>query len=299
MSDAPQSRTVTLPDKAPDRAKWVVTALVVALVLWSAYDIDAKWSRLLDAPADLFTLFRLMFTNIDLADTGDLLGAMWESISIAWLGTIIAAVFAVPLSFLAAENLVGKPIAFLFRQVLNILRAIPEVILALIFIPVLGLSPMAGVLAIGIGSIGSLGKLFYEILEAIKPDPLEAADAVGASGLQRLRWGVLPQVMPELASFILYRFEINIRASAVLGVVGAGGIGADIQQALLFDDFGTAGLGMIIIVIGTIAVDTISGAVRRRIITGPDRSVGDDGEPDPFSTVMPEARAAATGQGAT
>jgi phosphonate transport system permease protein len=276
MTGSPRATTVALPDKAPDVVKWVATAATVALVLWSALGLDANWSRLVGAPADLYNLLRLMFTNIDLADTGDLLGSMWESISIAWLGTIIAAVFAIPLSFLAAENLVGKPIAYLFRQVLNILRAIPEVILALIFIPVFGLSPMAGVLAIGIGSIGSLGKLFYEILEAIKREPLEAADAVGASSLQRLRWGVLPQVMPELASFILYRFEINIRASAVLGVVGAGGIGGDVQQAILFKDYGTAGLGLIIIVLGTIAVDTISGAVRRRIITGPDRSVGQD-----------------------
>lgn len=288
MSDATSRRTVALPEKAPDRIKWVATVATVALVLWSAFGLDAKWSRLVDAPADLYNLFKLMFTNIDLADTGDLLRSMWESISIAWLGTIIAAFFAIPFSFLAAENLVGKPVAYLFRQVLNILRAIPEVILALIFIPVFGLSPMAGVLAIGIGSIGSLGKLFYEILEAIKRDPLEAADAVGASRLQRLRWGVLPQVTPELASFILYRFEINIRASAVLGVVGAGGIGGDVQQAILFKDYGTAGLGLIIIVLGTIAVDTISGAVRRRIITGPDRTVG--GDDDPISRVSPGAR---------
>lgn len=274
MSD----RAVTLPARPPDRAKWIATVLAVALVVWSALGLDADWSRLVEAPKDLYDLLKLMVTNIDFGDTGDLLGAMWESISIAWLGTIIAAVFAVPLSFLAAENLVGKPIAYLFRQVLNILRAIPEVILALIFIPVFGLSPMAGVLAIGIGSIGSLGKLFYEILEAIRPGPIEASDAVGATGLQRLRWGVLPQVMPELASFILYRFEINIRASAVLGVVGAGGIGGDVQQAILFKDYGTAGLGLIIIILGTIAVDTISGAVRRRIITGPDRAVGDEDE---------------------
>ena len=288
MTGSPRATTVALPDKAPDVVKWVATAATVALVLWSALGLDANWSRLVGAPADLYNLFRLMFTNIDLADTGDLLGSMWESISIAWLGTIIAAVFAIPLSFLAAENLVGKPIAYLFRQVLNILRAIPEVILALVFIPVFGLSPMAGVLAIGIGSIGSLGKLFYEILEAIKREPLEAADAVGASSLQRLRWGVLPQVMPELASFVLYRFEINIRASAVLGVVGAGGIGGDVQQAILFKDYGTAGLGLIIIVLGTIAVDTISGAVRRRIITGPDRSVGQD---EPMTDLQPRPAA--------
>jgi phosphonate transport system permease protein len=258
-----------LPPKPVDRYKWFFTAGVVAITLWSALGLDAKWSRLLEAPADLWTLCRLMFTNMDIADFPDLAAAMWESVSIAWIGTLIAAVFAIPMSFLAAENLVGRPVAWVTRQVLNLLRAIPEVILALVFIPVFGLTPMAGVMAIGIGSIGTLGKLFYEMIEGIKNEPLEASDAVGASRLQRLRWGVLPQVSPELASLVLYRFEVNIRASAVLGVVGAGGIGGDLQQALLFKDYGTAGLGLIIIVIGTIAVDTVSGAVRRRIVSGP------------------------------
>jgi phosphonate transport system permease protein len=260
-----------LPPKPVDRYKWFFTAGVVAVTLWSALGLDAKWSRLLEAPADLWTLGRLMFTSMEIADLPDLARAMWESVSIAWMGTLIASVFAIPMSFLAAENLVGRPVAWLTRQVLNLLRAIPEVILALVFIPVFGLTPMAGVMAIGIGSIGTLGKLFYEIIEGIKNEPLEASDAVGASRLQRLRWGVLPQVTPELASLVLYRFEVNIRASAVLGVVGAGGIGGDLQQALLFKDFGTAGLGLIIIVVGTIAVDTVSGAVRRRIVSGPTR----------------------------
>ena len=261
----------TLPPKPVDRYKWFFTAGVVAITLWSALGLDAKWSRLLDAPADMWALAKLMFGNMDLADLPDLARAMWESVSIAWMGTLIAAIFAIPLSFLAAENLVGRPIAWVTRQVFNLLRAIPEVILALVFIPVFGLTPMAGVMAIGIGSIGTLGKLFYEILEGISADPVEAADAVGASRLQRLRWGVLPQVSPELASLVLYRFEVNIRASAVLGVVGAGGIGGDLQQALLFKDYGTAGLGLIVIIVGTIAVDTVSGAVRRRIVKGPGR----------------------------
>ena len=265
----------TLPSKPVDRYKWFFTAGVVAVTLWSALGLDAKWSRLLDAPSDLWTLGRLMFTNMEAASFPDLMRAMWESVSIAWVGTLIASVFAIPMSFLAAENLVGRPIAWVTRQVLNLLRAIPEVILALVFIPVFGLSPMAGVMAIGIGSIGTLGKLFYEIIEGIKDEPLEASDAVGASRLQRLRWGVLPQVTPELASLVLYRFEVNIRASAVLGVVGAGGIGGDLQQALLFKDFGTAGLGLIIIVIGTIAVDTVSGAVRHRIVAGPSGGGGE------------------------
>ena len=257
-----------LPKKPLATFRWISTAFVVALVWWSATGIDAKWSRLIEAPGDMWTLFRVMFSSMEASQIPELMSAMWESISIAWLGTIIAAIFAVPLSFLAAENLVGRPVAWITRQVFNVLRAIPEIILALAFIPVFGLRPMAGVLAIGVGSIGTLGKLFYEIIEGINTGPVEAVDAVGASRLQRLRWGVLPQVTPEITSFLLYRFEVNIRASAVLGLVGAGGIGSDLAEALKFKDFGTAGLGLIIVVLGTICVDTISGAVRRRIVSG-------------------------------
>jgi phosphonate transport system permease protein len=257
-----------LPAKPVDRFKWVFTALVAVIVLWAATGLDVKWSRLLDAPADMWTLARLMFTQMQWSEVPDLVSAMWQSIAIAWLGTLIAAAFAIPMSFLAAENLVGRPVAWITRQIFNLLRAVPEIILALAFIPLLGLTPMAGVMAIAIGSIGTLGKLFYEILEGVRPGPLEAADSVGATRTQRLRWGVLPQVTPELASFVLYRFEVNIRASAVMGLVGAGGIGADLAQALRFKEYGTAGLGLIIVVVGTIAVDFLSGIVRRRIVGG-------------------------------
>lgn len=266
-----------LPKRPRNVFAWVATTIITAVVVWSFLGLDAKWSRLLDAPADLFTLGRLMFSQMEVSEIRPLVGKMWESISIAWMGTLIAVLFAVPLSFVAAENLVGRPVAWMVRQVLNLLRAVPEIIIALAFIPVFGLTPMAGVLAIGVGSIGTLGKLFYEIIEGVETGPIEAVDAVGASRPQRLRWGVLPQVTPELTSFALYRFEVNIRASAVLGLIGAGGIGTDLAQAIRFKDWGAAGLGLIVIVIGTIAVDTVSGHVRRRIVrgrpaTGPDES---------------------------
>lgn len=258
-----------LPTKPVDWVRRIGTAVVVVLVLWSLLGLDIKWERLIDLPADLWRVAVLMFGEMPFDETGKLIAALWESVSIAWLGTIIAAIFAIPLSFLAAENLVGRPIAWSMRQVFNLLRAVPEVILAIALIPIFGLTPMAGVLAIGIGSIGTLGKLFYEIAEGIQPGPIEAVDATGANRLQRLRWGVLPQLLPEYASFVLYRFEVNIRASAVMGLIGAGGIGNDVAQALRFKEFGTAGLGLLIIIVGTIAIDYLSGMVRRRIINGP------------------------------
>jgi phosphonate transport system permease protein len=215
-----------------------------------------------------------MVTSMTRDDLGTCVEAMWDSIAIAWVGTLVAAIIAVPLAFIAAENLVPRWLAFAVRQVLNVLRAVPEIILVMAFIPIFGLTKNAGILAIGIGSIGTLGKLCAETIEGIDAGPIEAADSTGATRLQRLRWAVIPQSMPEIASFVLYRFEINIRVSTILGAVGAGGIGQVVDDALTTAvprDWGLAGLALTIVVIATVVVDMISGAVRRRILAGPDR----------------------------
>jgi phosphonate transport system permease protein len=272
---APAATTVQLPSKPRDTFKIVVSTAFVVLVGWSAISVDLKWSRLIDAPADMYRLFKVMYRDIPWDELGRLAGLMWDSIAMAWIGTLIAAIFAVPLAFLAAENLVARPVAWVTRQVFNVLRAVPEVILALLFVPMFGLTPMAGVMAIGVGSIGSLGKLFYEIIENIQPGPVEAADAVGASSIQRLRWGVIPQVAPELSSFLLYRFEINIRASSVLGIVGAGGIGGVLADTVRFKEYGVAGLALLVVIVGTIAVDTVSGAIRKCIVAGRTIDIGE------------------------
>ena len=278
LSTAERTEQLLRPERPMEVFRWVVTVVVLALFAWGL-SADIRWSRLIGAPAEFATIMRLMFQDPDWSALPGLLSAMWESIAIAWLGTVIATVFAIPLSFLAAENLVGKPIAFVTRQVFNILRAIPELILAVAFIPIFGLGARAGVMAIGIGSIGTLGKLCYEIIEGLDPGPIEAADAVGATRSQRLRWGVVPQVLPELASFAMYRFEVNIRASAVLGVVGAGGIGSLLSQYISFKVWDRAGLALVVVIVATIAVDAISLRIRRRIVAGPDAEVGGgDGE---------------------
>lgn len=286
MSDVPAGALDRLPDKGIDTFKWVATTCLVVALLWSTLGLELAWSRLLEAPGDLWTIARLMAEELSWSPFPDAIRALWESVAMAWMGTLIATIFALPLSFLAAENLVWRPVAWVTRQVFNVLRAVPELILAIAFLPIFGLTPLTGVIAIGVGSIGTLGKLFYEILEGIRRGPLEAADAVGASRLQRLRWGVVPQVLPELTSFALYRFEINIRASAVLGAVGAGGIGEMLSQGLRFKEWDIAAAALIVVVLGTIIVDMISGAIRRRIVAGPAYRAGDGGPDVPPTTGM-------------
>jgi phosphonate transport system permease protein len=260
----------------PSRRNAVLGALAVAaLIGWAALTVDINAERLLRLPEGISLLFYRMFLEEgpEWSYLPSAIAGMAQSIQIAWIGTIIGAVLSLPLGLLGAKNVTGGFGSNVMRQVLNAIRAVPEVILAVVvFIPIVGIggaaSAYAGTLAIGVHSVGTLGKLTAEVVEGIDPGPVEAARATGGGSLQVQRWGVLPQVMPEIVAFWLYRFEINIRASAILGVVGAGGIGQSLEQAMTFSRYPRAGLIIIVVIIATILVDTASGWLRRRIIEG-------------------------------
>ncbi|MGQ0609435.1 MAG: phosphonate ABC transporter, permease protein PhnE [Chloroflexota bacterium] len=247
--------------------------LLVTLTLFigSIVILDFEPERLLELPAGVAQVFWRMFleTGPEWGYLGPALGLMVESIQIAWIGTIIGAIISLPFGFFGAKNITSGLTSSIVRQVLNGIRAIPEILVAvIIFIPMVGLGAYAGALAIGIHSIGTLGKLSAEVIEGIDPGPVEAARAAGGRSLQVQRWGVLPQVLPEIVAFWLYRFEINVRASAVLGVLGAGGIGEALVQSLRFARYDRAGMCVIVVIVITIAIDYVSGSVRRRIIQG-------------------------------
>ena len=262
------------PSRPSQRTKHIATALVVLVVAWAAFTVDVKIERLPDLPGDLARIFGRMFLNPgpEWSYFGDALGWMMQSVQIAWLGTIIGAVVSLPLAFFGAKNITSSLVSNVVRQILNAIRAIPEILVAVvIFIPMVGLGAYAGMLAIGVHSVGTLGKLSAEVIEGINPGPVEAARAAGGRPLQIQRWGVLPQVLPEIVAFWLYRFEINIRASAILGAVGAGGVGEALVQSLVYRRYDRAGMLIIVIIVVTILIDTASGWLRRRIIQGGDR----------------------------
>jgi phosphonate transport system permease protein len=258
----------------PDNTKrnlWIVGAAVLFMLCLLSLNIEP--GAILDLPRGVATVLYEMYGKggPDWSFFDNSMSAMIESLQMAWVGTIIGATLSLPLGFLGAKNVSSGLVSNVVRQVLNAIRAFPEIILAIaIFIPIAGLGPVAGALAIGIHSAGTLGKLTAEAIEGIDSGPMEAARAAGGRGLQVQRWGVLPLVLPELVGFWLYRFEINIRAGAVLGVVGAGGIGFVLDQTIKFGRFPQAGMAILVVVVVTIIVDTISGGVRRRIIEGAD-----------------------------
>ena len=272
----------TAPPVRPARPRHTLRTiglgLGLALFVVCLVVVEARWSRLTEAPGIIVDYLGLMAAGVftdPLSDPtsgywGRALALMIESIHMAWIGTLIGAGFSLPLAFLAAENVSPKPVVFVTRQLLNAIRAVPELVLAIIvMLPIFGLGPVAGTMALGVHSIGTLGKLTSEVIEGADPGPVEAALASGARPFQILRSATIPQVMPEIVAFWLYRFEINIRAGAVLGVLGAGGIGSLLSSILSRRLWERAGITLLVIILVTILVDTLSGRLRARIIGGP------------------------------
>lgn len=278
MTAATASDASSPRPKRPSRAGYVALELAaLALVVICVIGVDAKWERLLEAPAVAWNYLTLMARGVFQNPFAEPFAEYWstsfefmlQSLAMAWVGTVIGALLSIPFGFLAASNVAPRPVVFAVRQILNAIRAIPDVILAIvIMVPIFGLGPLSGALAIGVGSIGTLGKLTSEVIEGISTGPVEALRSSGARPLQVLRWGVLPQVLPEILAFWLYRFEVNIRASAILGVVGAGGIGALLNRVFDAREWDRIGIILLVIIVVTMLVDQLSGAIRHRIISG-------------------------------
>lgn len=201
----------------------------------------------------------------------DTLKAMTITLETALVGTVLAAVLALPSSLLAARNLterslVGRALYALTRVFYNVDRGVDTLIIALIFVAAVGLGPFAGVLAMAIHSMADLGKLYSEAIENADRGPIEALESAGAPGVSVVRWAVLPQVLPLFVSYTLYRLEINFRVSIVLGFVGAGGIGFLVNQTMRAGEYGQAVVAILAIVATVNVLDFASAAVRRRII---------------------------------
>ncbi|MEN8241817.1 MAG: phosphonate ABC transporter, permease protein PhnE [Chloroflexota bacterium] len=194
-----------------------------------------------------------------------------ETIFIGMMATAFGIVLALPFSFLAARNLmsgswVTVAIYFLVRTFLNIVRSIEPLIWAIIFVLVVGLGPFAGILALSIHSIAALGKLYSESIESIDPGPIEAVQATGANWVQTIAFAVVPQIIPPFVSFTIYRWDINIRMSTIIGFVGGGGIGYLLSQWINKTDFEAAGIAVWFIAVTVAILDYVSAEIRKRFV---------------------------------
>jgi phosphonate transport system permease protein len=241
--------------------------LFVALVVlgWIAWDTSADPVRLARGLPWMLDFFRRMLPPDLTVLPAALLGAL-TTVEIALLGTTVAAVAALPLGFLSARNVASPPIFYPARAVLNFFRSIDTLVYALVFVAAVGLGPFPGVLAVIAYTTTSLAKLYSEAIEGIERGPVDAITATGATRLQILRYGVLPQVLPLFLSYVLYRLESNIRAATVLGFVGAGGIGFYLQTYLRIIDYPAASTVLLVTVAMVMVVDAVSSRLRDRLV---------------------------------
>ena len=206
------------------------------------------------------------FLRPDFADWRIYVAQMWLTLQIALWGTVLALVIAIPAGLAGARNIAPDWVRRPVRWLMDILRSVPDLVIGTLFLVAVGLSPFAGVMALALHTGGVLGKLFSEAVEAIEPAPVEGVRATGAGPLQEIVWGVVPQVAPLWTSYGLYRFESNSRAATVLGLIGAGGIGQALFEALNSFAYGQVAAIAIVIVIAVSAIDLLSQAIRQRLI---------------------------------
>jgi len=239
----------------------------VALVAlgWIAWDTGSDPIRFVRGLPWIFDILMRMLPPDPGVLPAALLGAL-KTIEIALLGTAVAAVLALPLGVVSARNVVAPGLFYPARAALNFLRSVDTLVYALIFVAAVGLGPFPGVLAVIAYTTTSLAKLYSEAIEGIERGPVDAITATGATRLQILRFGVLPQVLPLFLSYVLYRLESNIRAATVLGFVGAGGIGFYLQTYLRTIDYPAASTVLLVTVAMVMAVDAVSSKLRERLV---------------------------------
>lgn len=259
---------VRLPPKPSRLWANLTTILVAAVILAATAGLQISWHELPEVPAKVAHYLQLMFASPNWEKLPRALFETWRSISMAWIGAILCVVLSIPLGMLAAHRVGPLWLRTILRGVFAVIRAFPEVIIAIILLTVTGLTPFTGALALGIAGIGTQGKWTYETVESVQEGASEAVRAAGGTTAEVTRWALWPAAAPSLLSFALYRFEINIRTSAVLGLVGAGGIGSMLSNYTNYRQWDTVGMLLIVVVIATMLMDLISGAIRRRIMEG-------------------------------
>ncbi|MBM7716155.1 phosphonate transport system permease protein [Bacillus thermophilus] len=195
----------------------------------------------------------------------DLLRGLLDTVAIAVLGTFIAGILSIPFAFMASNNITkSKTLVGTNKFILSFIRVFPDIVLALLFIKAVGPGAFAGVLALGIGAVGMLGKLISESIENVDLSAREALIATGANPVKTFMFAVVPQVLPNYFSFVMYRLEVNMRAASVLGVIGAGGIGTPLIFALSVRDWERVGIILLGIIVMVTLVDLLSGKIRGR-----------------------------------
>jgi phosphonate transport system permease protein len=248
-----------------------LTVIIIALFAWSLAAVNLK-----DINQSGLKIAQNIITGILNPDLNLLLSVskqsvlylLLETVAIAFLGTIVGAILSVPLAFLAASNIVPKPVAWLTRLLLIFIRTIPALVYGLMFIRVSGPGPFSGVMTIGITSVGMLSKLYVDAIEELDTKVLESMTSIGCTTFEKVRYGILPQLMSLFLSVMIYRFDMNMREASILGLVGAGGIGAPLIFAMNGYKWNQVGAILIGLVILILIIEWISNKLRTKLVKG-------------------------------
>ena len=256
--------------KRPKRLVFELTVAVitVALLIWSGTAVETSGTTQNGAKIAWNILAGIFHPDTDLLFNLTTQGVPYlllETICIAFLGTVVGAVISIPLAFLSASNLTPAPIAFIGRTVIMAVRTVPAFVYGLMFIRVTGPGAFAGLLTMSLCSVGMVSKMYIEAIEDLDTKILESLDAAGCTSWQKIRYGILPQLMPNFASTAIYRFDINLRDATVLGLVGAGGIGAPLIFAMNSYRWNEAGAILAGLIVLVLIVEWISTKIRVKL----------------------------------
>jgi phosphonate transport system permease protein len=258
---------------APRNTRYVLTVTVIVLILfgWSLTTVSFSDMNQNGLKIALNILKGIIHPDLNLllnVTKQSILYLLVQTLAIAFLGTIVGAIVSIPFAFLAASNIVPKPISWLTRLLLIFIRTIPAIVYGLMFIRVSGPGPYAGVLTIGITSVGMLAKLYVDAIEELDTKVLESMTSIGCTTIEKVRYGILPQLLSIFLSVSIYRFDMNMREAAILGLVGAGGIGAPLIFAMNSYKWSQVGSILIGLVILILLIEWISNKLRAKLVRG-------------------------------
>jgi phosphonate transport system permease protein len=257
---------------APWRERAWRIVLAGTVLLWLGYLLWLfDFAKVFSGLDRLWVIVRLMVDWSQFArwDHIEILRSMLETVTMAFLGSLLASVVALPLGFLGARNVIPSGVfRFFTRRVFDVLRGLDQLIWALVFVRAMGLGPIAGIMAIFVSDTGVLAKLYAEAIENADKDQVEGIRSTGAARLMTLRLGVLPQVLPVMLSQVLYQLESNSREATILGLVGAGGIGLRLSERIQINAWDQVAYIIVLILITVAAIDFVSKRIRTRLIAG-------------------------------
>jgi phosphonate transport system permease protein len=252
-----------LPLIGDARWRWALNASVLLYIVLAWLSVDINWARVAQG-MDRGLAFMASFLQPDfITRGGEIFTGLKESLTMTLASTVIGVLLAIPVGLGAARNISPLPVYLFCRSIIALSRTFQEIIIAILFVAMFGFGPLAGVVTLAFATIGFMAKLLAEDIEDTQREPLEAIRATGASWLQWVNYAVQPQVMPRLIGLSLYRLDINFRESAVIGIVGAGGIGATLNTSINRYDYDTSAAILLLIIVIVLMSEYLSGYVRK------------------------------------